>query len=120
MGHGRWVPTWAAERSPGRPRLADLQQLAVVIAESRAPPAVIDGRGEAGHAWWRPMEGRAPVILAVIPPGRTSKTRSHQMDGITELSCKNGITHYGVDAWEATHNRSVAGSRRPRLLRSFI
>ena len=26
------------------------------------------------------------------------------MDGITELSCKNGITHYGVDAWEATHN----------------
>jgi hypothetical protein len=33
------------------------------------------------------------------------------MDGITELSCKNGITQYGVDAWEATHNRSVAGSR---------
>jgi hypothetical protein len=26
------------------------------------------------------------------------------MDGITELSCKNGITHYGVDGWEATHN----------------
>ena len=24
------------------------------------------------------------------------------MDGITELSCKNGITHYGVDGWEAT------------------
>jgi len=27
------------------------------------------------------------------------------MDSITDLSCKNGITHYGVDGWEATHNR---------------
>ena len=33
------------------------------------------------------------------------------MDGITDLSCKNGITHYGVDGWEATHKRSDAGSR---------
>jgi len=30
--------------------------------------------------------GAAAVILSVIPPRRTSKTRSHQMDGITELS----------------------------------
>ena len=35
------------------------------------------------------------------------------MDGITDLSYKNGITHYGVDGWEATHNRSVAGSSSP-------
>ena len=26
------------------------------------------------------------------------------MDGITDLSCKNGITHYGVDGGEPTHN----------------
>ena len=38
------------------------------------------------------------------------------MDGITDLSCKNGITHYGVDGWEATHNRSVAGSSSPGRL----
>jgi hypothetical protein len=52
MGHGRWVPTCAADRSPGPPgrsRLADLQQVAVVIA-GEPHPAVIDGRGEAGHA----------------------------------------------------------------------
>jgi hypothetical protein len=32
MDDGQMVPTWAAERSPGLPRLADLQQVAVVIA----------------------------------------------------------------------------------------
>jgi hypothetical protein len=36
------------------------------------------------------------------------------MDGITELSCKNGITHYGVDGWEATTDLAVGG-RRPQL-----
>jgi hypothetical protein len=39
------------------------------------------------------------------------------MDGITDLSCKNGITHYRVDGWEATHNRSVAGSSASRPMR---
>jgi hypothetical protein len=47
------------------------------------------------------------VILTVIPPGTTSKTRSHQMDGITDLSCKDGIVHHGVDGEEATHNHLV-------------
>jgi hypothetical protein len=28
-----------------------------------------------------------PVIPTVIPPRRTSKTRSHQMDGVTDLTC---------------------------------
>jgi hypothetical protein len=32
MDDGRWVPTCAAEWSSGRPRLADLQQMAIVIA----------------------------------------------------------------------------------------
>jgi hypothetical protein len=53
------------------------------------------------------------VILTVIPPGTTSKTRSHQMDGITDLSCKDGIVHHGVDGEEATHNRPHVGVRVP-------
>jgi len=42
------------------------------------------------------------------------------MDGITDLSYKNGITHYGVDGWEATHNRSVAGSSSPGAGRKMV
>lgn len=42
----------------------------------------------------------SPVILSVIPPRRTSKTRSHQMDVITDLTCKDGTAHHLVDGWD--------------------
>ena len=39
------------------------------------------------------------------------KTRHHQTDDVSDLSCKDRTCQYGVDDREATHNRSVAGSR---------
>jgi hypothetical protein len=29
------------------------------------------------------------------------------MDGITDLTCKDGTAHHLVDGWEPTHNRSL-------------
>src|SRR5215207_5085488 len=55
--------------------------------------------------------GSAAVILAVIPPGITRKTGSDQMDGPADLTSKDVTRCYPVDGREATHNRSVAGSR---------
>jgi hypothetical protein len=55
--------------------------------------------------------GSAAVILAVIPPGTTRKTGSDQMDGPADLTSKDVTRCYPVVGWEATHNRSVAGSR---------
>jgi hypothetical protein len=56
--------------------------------------------------------GRQPVILLVIPPRRTSKTRSNQMDVITDLTCKDGTAHHVVDGGEATHNSLAPDSTR--------
>src|SRR5215217_3584689 len=55
--------------------------------------------------------GSAAVILAVIPPGITRKTRSDQTDGPADLTSKDVTRWYPMDGAEATHNRSVAGSR---------
>src|SRR5215211_1270079 len=62
----------------------------------------------------RPVRGQrlAAAILSVIPPRRTSMTRSHQMDGITDLTCKDGTAHQLVDGWEPTHNWLVPESTR--------
>jgi hypothetical protein len=59
----------------------------------------------------QPPREPAAVILAVIPPRTTSKTGSDQVDGIVDLTCKDGIGRVPLDGWGATHNRSVAGSR---------
>jgi hypothetical protein len=64
---------------------------------------------KAGVSAWQRL---AAVILSVIPPRRTSKTRSHQMDSTTDLTCKDGTAHHVVDGWEATHNRSVLSNER--------
>src|SRR5215211_1354776 len=55
--------------------------------------------------------GSAAVILAVIPPGITRKTGSDQTDGPADLTSKDVTRWYPMDGAEATHNRSVAGSR---------
>ena len=34
------------------------------------------------------------------------------MDGTADLTCEDGTRHHPLDGWEATHYRSVAGSRR--------
>ena len=57
------------------------------------------------------MATGALVILTVIPPGTTSKTGGDQADWTADLTSVNDTRWYPVDAWEATHNRSVAGSR---------
>jgi hypothetical protein len=51
------------------------------------------------------------VILTVIPSRPTAQTGQYQADGIVDLACKHGTERYLMDGREATHNRSVAGSR---------
>jgi hypothetical protein len=57
------------------------------------------------------VQRRAPVILSVIPPGTTHKTGGDQADGTADLTSENDTRCYPMDGAEATHNRSVAGSR---------
>ena len=56
------------------------------------------------------VQRRAPVILAVIPPGTTHKTGGDQADGTADLTCEDCTRRYPMDGAEATHNRSVASS----------
>src|SRR5918994_7244162 len=58
-----------------------------------------------------PDHHRTTGSLTDAPPRRTNKTRSHQADGITDLSFDDGIAHHCADGEEPTHNRPVAGSR---------
>jgi hypothetical protein len=51
------------------------------------------------------------VILAVIPPGTTRKTGGDQTDGTADLTSENDTRRHPLDGAEATHNRSVAGSK---------
>ena len=57
------------------------------------------------------MAAGALVILAVIPPRTTPKTGGVQTDGEANLTSEDDTSHHPMDGWEATHNRSVAGSR---------
>ena len=59
----------------------------------------------------RPTEGFT-VILSVIPPRTTPETRSDQIDGTANLTCKDGTCQHAIDGHEPTYDRSVAGSRR--------
>jgi hypothetical protein len=59
----------------------------------------------------QPAIRRQMVILAVIPPGTTRKTRGDQADGTADLTSKDATRPYLLDGAEPTHNRSVAGSR---------
>jgi hypothetical protein len=60
-----------------------------------------------------PLTGQGPVavILAVIPPGTTRRTGEDQADWSADLTGENDTRCYPMDGAEATHNRSVAGSR---------
>jgi hypothetical protein len=51
----------------------------------------------------QPAIRRQMVILAVIPPGTTRKTRSHQTDGTANLTCKDGT---GATSW-TVRNRLI-------------
>ena len=64
----------------------------------------------------RPTEGFT-VILSVIPPRTTPETRSDQIDGTANLTCKDGTCQHAIDGHEPTHNRSVAGSSASRPMR---
>jgi hypothetical protein len=57
------------------------------------------------------LQDPVAVIPAVIPPGTTRKTGGDQADGTVDLSSKDDTRFYLLDGGEATHNRSVAGSR---------
>src|SRR5215204_5856966 len=65
-----------------------------------------------GTPWWRPVEGRAPVILSVIPPGTTHKTGGDQADGTGDLTSKDATRRYPMDSGEPTRNRKVEGWNR--------
>src|SRR4029450_12257864 len=54
-----------------------------------------------------------PVILTVIPPRTPSRPGSDQTDCSADLSSENDTRWYPMDGDEATHDRSVAGSRPP-------
>jgi hypothetical protein len=51
------------------------------------------------------MATGASVILAVIPPGATSKTGGDQADWTADLTSVNDTRWYPMDGREATHNR---------------
>jgi len=51
------------------------------------------------------------MVSTVIPPRTTSKTGSDQTDCPANLTSENDTRPYSLDGGEATHNRSVAGSR---------
>jgi hypothetical protein len=42
-------------------------------------------------------------------------TRAQLLDSAPNLTCKDSTGHHAADRWEATHNRSVAGSRLASL-----
>ena len=48
-----------------------------------------------------------------LPP----ETRSDQIDGTANLTCKDGTCQHAIDGHEPTHNRSVAGSSASRPMR---
>jgi len=50
------------------------------------------------------------VMLAVIPPGTTSKTGGDQADGTANLTRENDTRGYPLDGGEPTRNRKVDGS----------
>jgi hypothetical protein len=62
--------------------------------------------------------GSLTVILAVIPPRTTPKTGGVQTDGEANLTSEDDTSRHPMDGREATHNRSVAGSRPASPTRS--
>ena len=54
-------------------------------------------------------------MLAVIPPGITSKTDRHLADNTGDVTSQDDLWHNPMDTWEPTRNRSFAGRLARRL-----
>src|SRR4029453_6100004 len=98
------VHSHAARRPLRRPRGAR--------AVGQRPHSILPNPALSAQAHTQaPMATGALVILAVIPPRTTPKTGGVQTDGEANLTSEDDTSRHPMDGWEATHSRSVAGSR---------
>ena len=65
----------------------------------------------------RPTEGFT-VIFSVIPPRTTPETRSDQIDGTANLTCKDGTCQHSIDGHEPTYD--MIARSPPRKLSSPV
>jgi hypothetical protein len=75
------------------------------------PMPVTRSMSSSGVGCWPWPKAAPTVILLVFHHAPLRRTGRYQPDGTLDLTWEDGTERGATDIWEATHNRSVAGSR---------